>query len=866
GSEAFLPHRVLFGPGHLVYHTDKNDPEALQISGIWAIARDSTNQIWLGGRDGLARTKPDEEEKLRFQHWRHDPDEVNSLSYDFIEFLHVDPRNQLWIGTYAKGLDLIQKNPENPGQIRFVNYQNNLADPTSLPDNNVQAMFSDESGILWIATPKGLSKLDPYARHFERIAFQENEPYSLSDNSITYLFEDRRKNLWVGTQNAGVNLHKFDSEKSLGRDFLVYKNDRFQDGSLSHNQVSCIFEDDQGFIWIATYDGLNYLEPNQLDDPNGFRVLNRKDGLPHKWIQDIYQDDSGTYWLASYGGYVRMKFDPTRPDISPIIEEFKMDESNPKSLSNATTYKTEQDQFGHLWVGSFNGLNRLMINPQTDSVWFDCYYVERGATNSLVSNSINNLFRDSKGRLWALSQSGLHYVDIRSTDQRATFKVFNRKDGLPSANVVSMLEDDEGMLWVATNQGIAIFDPEIALDDQTDQIPVRKVFGPQDGLQGYQFNGKAAVKDHKGVLLFGGQNGFNLIDPKNIPGNPFAAPVVFTDFKLFNRSVNPGSADYEARSSPLKTSITYTDTVLLNYRQNDFSVEFAALSFTQSNQNQYAYKLEGFHRDWIQNGTSNQAAFTNLDNGRYRLLVRATNNDGVQSTQPAVLHIRILPPPWEQPWAYFLYLFLVFSGIFSFIRFRVKKRVEAVERQAVLERARMDERERIRKKNAADFHDELGHKLTKIGLFLGLAKRADRQDPQMDNFLTQTERYVKELSGGIRDFIWVLDPQKDSLMDTFSRLQDFGDQLFDYTDIRFKTNNEVKIYTSLKLDLDQRRQIVMIFKEAMNNTLKYSQATEAILDCRMLDQQLQLQLSDNGIGFDLEETSQKGYGLKNLQM
>ncbi|MEO1436451.1 MAG: two-component regulator propeller domain-containing protein, partial [Bacteroidota bacterium] len=849
-----------------VYPTDPEDPEALHLSGIWAIVRDSTDQMWLGGRNGLARVTKNSADRLTFQHWQHDPDQVNSLSYNFIEHLHVDPQNQIWIATYAKGMDLLRKNPENPGALSFTNFQHELANPHSLPSNTVYTLFSDANQVLWIGTPNGLSKHDPHARHFDRIGFLENEPYSLSDNAITCFFEDQHHNLWIGTQNGGVNVHFSNSKKSLGRDFFVYQHDRFASGSLSHNQISCIFEDSKGFIWIATYDGLNVIAKEELNNPNAFQVLNVSDGLPHKWILDIYEDQAGDFWLSSYGGYVRMRFDPRRPEVRPIIKEFKMDEHDPKSLSNATTYHTEHDRFGHLWIGSFNGLNRMMpVSP--DSVWFDCYYKERVQINSLASNAINRLFRDSKDRLWALSASGLHAIQIESPEKRANFKVFDRKHGLPSANVVSMLEDEQGLFWIATNKGIALFDPEIALDASSDQVPVLQIFGPQDGLQGEQFNRNAALKDHQGRLLFGGQNGFNVIAPSQVPQNPFEPPVEFTDFKLFNRSVNPGTSAYDAQQSPLQKSITYTDSIVLNYRQNDFSVEFAALSFTQAHQNTFAYKLEGFHRDWIENGTSNQAAFTNLDHGQYQLLVKAANNDGVWSASAAELHIRILPPPWESPWAIAAYVLCIALTLLAFVRFRVKQRVAEVEAAAALEKARMEERERIRKKNAADFHDELGHKLTKIGLFLGLAQRAKSPGNEtMASYLSKTEKYVNQLSGGIRDFIWVLDPNKDSLLDTFSRLQAFGDQLFDYTDIRFKAHNQIREYDTIKLDLDSRRQIVLIFKEAMNNALKYSQADQAILRCSKKQQQIELQFHDDGVGFDPTTFHGKGYGLKNLHM
>ncbi len=248
--------------------------------------------------------------------------------------------------------------------------------------------------------------------------------------------------------------------------------------------------------------------------------------------------------------------------------------------------------------------------------------------------------------------------------------------------------------------------------------PIIKVFDVNDGLQNNEFNQNSYFKNKKGEMFFGGIGGLNIFNPDSIKLNKYKPQVVFTDFKLFNKSVPVNSSD----KFSLPKSITNTKEINLSYNHSVISFEFAALNYINTEENQYAYMMEGFDKDWINAGTQRNVTYTNLDPGKYKFKVKASNNDGIWNEQGASIYIFIPPPPWLSWYAYVLYSLVFAASVFLFVRFKIKSAKKEFEIQSKIERAKIEEREEVRKKSSADFHDEAGNKLTKISLFTELAK------------------------------------------------------------------------------------------------------------------------------------------------
>ena len=214
-----------------------------------------------------------------------------------------------------------------------------------------------------------------------------------------------------------------------------------------------------------------------------------------------------------------------------------------------------------------------------------------------------------------------------------------------------------------------------------------------------------------------------------------------------------------------------------------------------------------------------------------------------------------------------LYGLAIFGAFYAYLHYQIREREKQFETQTKIERARLEEREQVRKRTAADFHDELGHKMTKISLFVELAKRIAPAEEALQNYLGQVSDQTQVLSEGIRDFIWVLDPDKDSLFDAVLRLKDFGEELFAHTETSFRRPRDFhRNSPPFDYPLQMRRHLVLIFKEAMNNALKYASASQVRLSGERMEDHFLLVCEDDGLGFETDEkTKGGGYGLGNMQ-
>ena len=372
-------------------------------------------------------------------------------------------------------------------------------------------------------------------------------------------------------------------------------------------------------------------------------------------------------------------------------------------------------------------------------------------------------------------------------------------------------------------------------------------------------------KTKSGELYFGGVNGLNHFHPQKLRENLYIPPIQITDLKILEESVpiDKGGEKEKGRKY-LEKAISSTEKLVLTHRDYSLSFEISALNFDQPQKNQYAYKLEGFDDDWVFIGNRRTVYFTNLDPGTYTFKVRGSNNDGIWNKAGKSLKIRVLPPPWKSWWAISLYVLAIIGLILAYIRYQIRKREEEIETRNRIERAKIEEREIVRKNTSADFHDELGHKLTKISLFMELVRRQIDPQSQIAGYFSKIEKNTQSLSEGMRDLIWILDPEQDSLYDTLTRLTDFGDNLYDHTDITFRTKGISPDLADFPLKISDRRHLVMIFKEAMHNALKYANCSEVYFEVELEGGKLVMTFRDNGNGFDLAEKS-KGYGLKNMR-
>ncbi|MDM8526620.1 two-component regulator propeller domain-containing protein [Anaerolineales bacterium HSG24] len=602
-SETFTP-----------YRHDENDPTSISHDTVNVIYENVSGQLWIGTVGGLNRFNRETDTFTRYQADETDP---YSLSDNMVTTITEDATQQLWIGTSGGGVNIFDSSTET-----FTPYLPDPNNPYSLSEVAVNSIYEDHTGTLWITTlASGLNRLDPQAEKFAHYSYNENNPLSLSDDKIRIIHEDHAGLLWIGTVGGGLN--SFDYETKT---FTHYMHDETDPHSLSHNTVVSAYEDSQGRLWVGTWGG----GLNRFDRETGQFIRYLPDetdveSISNKIIAYIYEDSTGALWLGMWG----TGMDKFNPQTEQIVH-YLPDEQNPNSISHGRVIYIYEDSLGALWFATYGGgLNKFDRETET----FTLYQHDDDQLDSIIDDLIRVIYEDSHGTLWIGTNGGLDKFD-RETE---TFTHYRTPNGLPNNVIYGILEDEAGNLWLSTNNGLSKFNP---------QEETFRNYDVRDGLQGDAFANWAHYKSKRGELFFGGNNGLNAFFPDQVTDNPHAPPVVLTDFSLFNLPVGIGDDD-----SPLQKHVNQTDDMSLTYEQSVFSFEFSALNYTVPEKNQYAYKMEGFDKDWTYVDSSRRfATYTNLDAGTYNFRVKGSNNDDVWNEEGASIKITITPPWWETLW------------------------------------------------------------------------------------------------------------------------------------------------------------------------------------------------------------------------
>lgn len=626
-----------------------NDPEVdptygspLNVLGLY-FPPGNQGLIWLATGNGLLRLNSETGDYERFLI---EPNDEGINPLNFIHEVRPDPSdpNVLWVAGPGTGIARFDLRIE-----QFTSYRHNPSDKNSIAENVVISLFADRAGTMWAGTAtEGINAFNPGAVNFTHIRHSPNNPNSLAIGNVWGIYEDIKGTLWVGT-NAGSATDFLTQFDGTTRKIIRHQHNPNDPNSLLPGTLRVFSEDQNGNFWVAGSGGLNLMD-RKTGKVTRFLHEGTEENRPRNSIFALkpLAKDSSQLWVGSGAGLDR--FDTETKEFTPI--RLSSDDQRDPNV-----FSLWEDTEGILWMGTNRGLYKL---DQKGNVSLVSRYDLRDTTQ-ISDNGIRSLFirNNEPDILWiATSGGGLNRLDTKTG--RITHLLI--KDGLPDHVIYGILEDQNHTLWISTNRGISNFDPE------TYQF---RNYGLDEGLIDLEFNQNAYTKGAGGMLYFGSGNGVTAFEPERLNFNSIPPQVVFTDFKLFNRSVKAGSG------SPLEQPISEAEKIVLDYDQNEISIDFVALHFTNSEKNQYSYQLEGFDEEWIEAGSQRTATYTNLPPGNFIFNVKAANADGVWNEKGVSIQISVLPP-WYRTWGAYIFFVAVFAagvfGVDQFQRHRLSKK------------------------------------------------------------------------------------------------------------------------------------------------------------------------------------------------
>jgi signal transduction histidine kinase/ligand-binding sensor domain-containing protein len=513
-----------------------------------------------------------------------------------------------------------------------------------LNNNGIWCFHRDREGILWIGTSGGgINYFNPKKSKFKLYKYEGNDPNSLSYNNVTCFYEDYKGSIWIGTDGGGLNVY----DPETGR-FRIFKNEPSNSYSISGNPIRCIAEDKDHDLWIGTWDaGLN-----RYDRKTGrfFHYMpdeNNPSSISGRSIWNLAIDKNDKLWLGVFNVGIDI-FDKKKG----VVERFRNNPANPDAIVGKGDWIIFEDSEKNIWISTTAGLN--FYDSKTNS--FKKYIFH--------NNIISAFCKDKYGNLWAgTNTKGIYFCKPDGT----IIYTYDISNGLPSNIIQTIIEDNNGNIWITSNGGISRF------DNQTKKF---RNYSKEDGLQGDQFKQQSSMVTRKGEIYFGGYNGFNSFYPDSLKDNDFIPPVYITDFQIFNKPVLFGYP-----GAQFQTYISEAKEIRLNWNQTVFSFTFSAINYSHSEKNQYAYIMEGFEKDWNNTDASRRyVTYTNLDPGEYTFRVKASNNDGVWNKKGVSLRIIILPPWWKTLW---FKLIMISTIIFTLI-FIYLSRVRHLNNQKIL--------------------------------------------------------------------------------------------------------------------------------------------------------------------------------------
>ena len=868
------------------------DPEndaSVSHDRINTICEDRAGVLWVGTSRGLNRFERD---RGTFKRYFPSQDDSSRPGENSIKVVLEDREGILWIGTgefrsRGGGLFTFDRRRE-----KFSRFRNHRSDPVDLSDDRITSLFEDGSGSLWLSTsPGGVARIDKRSGTLTRLSLSGPGATNMPTPGIEAVCEDKAGAIWMATYTSG--LFRYDRQTGTVRRFT---SNSTNPSSLSNPSARTLFLDRAGLLWVGLEGAVNtvttspFLHRHILGD--SLRIESRAGGLfvdreGMIWIQPAnaglwrfdprtqkarlilanvhvgpyLQDSSGSIWIGGFADV--LKFDPATSRLAVVwslprrhgglemisstmlldsdgflwvgtnegslyrIEKslrqytlFVHDAQDPGSITPGWITSVVEDRSRNIWVGTYDGLNRFDRKTQS----FTRFTHDEGDTSTLSHSRVLEIHEQQCGTLWVGTEDGLN----RWNSSTSTFSRF-----LSAGRQVigRIMEDRKGNLWYATHVGISKFEPSTGSF---------RMFDQSDGLEDVDVIVWSRASLPSGEFLFGTTTGLLVFHPDSVHPLAYAPPIVITGVRKLNQPVVPGNP---TRSLP---------EITLKHDENVFSIEFQALSYDMPGFNSYAYRLEGFDKDWVYCGNKREATYTNLDPGVYTFCVKGSNHDGIWNEAGASIGVIVRPALWQTWWFRSLTIALL-MGLVAMVYHREVSRLRREKMlQQEFSRRQIESQEAERKRVAAELHDGLGQDLLIMNNELQLFLKANAE-PHKE--LEQVASILHESIEGVREIASNLHPHHLDRLGLSAAVQAMVERVTLTSGVAIRRTGDS---IDGLLPRDAEMHLYRIIQEALSNAVRHASARNISIRFTRNATFVEVIISDDGSGFDMKDSPVKG--------
>jgi len=810
-----------------------------------AIEDTSDNTFWIGSNDGLVHFFPNSGNYSVYRDsgfYKIRKDSLNNI-YNYVFF---DAAHTLWLGTWGRGIKKF-----DPLTGTFEEYR---WEPDVTGTHNIcRGIYQYDNEHLWIASlDLGLLLFNIKTKQFTRLKKpnEEKEFGSVSailqtTEKVLWCLDEKRQLLRINPSENyfhyyHLNLHSTNGDEGFISTFCRKGNTLYY-GSLynghlqkydyttgsskiitlseteTDQSISSLKEDANGIIWVASQVGTYLLDPvtEKISQPTLNKEQQRKRDVFKYKCREILHDRDGTHWLATSQGLIHYNA------FTQTIQEFSTTAAGKKRLKNDNILTLFQDKAGNIWFSSIWGAPACYHKDKDEIIYFNNLHSEQSGSNNYIS-----IAQTEEGKmLFVLEHIGFDILEYPfSNKEKVT--LLNSADGLPSDYISHIYKDKQQHFWLFTSNGVCYFNPA------TNKVIS---FNKEDGLLENLSDSKP-YQDSSGNMYIGFNNSFQIFNPDSLLKNTIVPVTIYLSTLWINGKELPLSPDT-------------ISTLKLTYIENNINFNFAALSPGLRNDFHYAYKLTGINKDWVYTGTQASGQYTNLPHGKYVLNIKASDHNGNWVKNIFQLPI-IIAPPWYQTWWFYTLLGLaLFAVLYAFYRYRINQIMQI---------------EKMRARIASDLHDDIGSTLTSISYYSELVKmQLKEEDAPLKLFLEKIGNNARNMVVAMSDIVWIINPKNDTTNNLISRMKHYAAEMLGERNIQysFNTNEDIE---KLKLNMQQRKNLYLIYKEAVHNAVKYAHCSKVEIDFEQADHSLSLSINDDGKGFNTQQPSE-GNGLVNMK-